>query len=179
MGSKIRGRATALLALAVVSVAAGATGAATASSAAQRFTLSEASTSIGSGHKPVVVHVVAAGPIAGRGSGVIRTIPAGGKVDHITLRLATGSVDLVATDRFAAVQPDLAACKAKLVGRGTFTITGGSGAFRGASGKGTYSRSGTLVGARSASGACLGHSAKPRASYVTLKMSGTAALGGA
>jgi hypothetical protein len=165
--------------LALVLCIAGAFGVAiaTASPAAQRFTLSEADSSIGTGHKPILLRVSASGPISGNGTGVLRTIPAGGNVDHVTVRLAKGSVYLVATDTRAVVHPDLRACKAKLVGRGTFTITGGTGAFRGASGKGTYNRTGTLIGARSASGACLGHKAMPKASYATVTMTGTATVG--
>jgi hypothetical protein len=171
--------ATALLAASLTFAIAASAGTAHTSAAAQRFTFSEADTSIGSGHKPVVVRVTAVGPISGRGTGVIRTIPAGGRVDHVTLRLPRGSVYVVATDSFAAVHPDLRACKASLVGRGTFRIAGGSGAFHGATGKGTYRRRGTLVGARGADGACLGQKAKPKASYVTISMTGTAVAGGA
>ena len=82
---------------------------------------------------------------------------------------------IVATDTFSAVHPDYKACKGNLVGRGVFTITGGTGAYAGVSGKGTYTRKGVLIGARDASGACLPKH-KPKASYVTVKFTGSAAL---
>ena len=173
MGSKL----IAPLALALCLATGFAAALASASPTAQRFTLREADSSIGAVHKPIVVQVSASGPISGSGTGILRTIPAGGNVDHVTVRFAKGSVYLVATDTKAVVHPDLRACKAKLVGRGTFTITGGTGAFRGASGKGTYDRTGVLIGARSASGVCLGQKAKPKASYATVTMIGTASVG--
>jgi hypothetical protein len=163
----------ALVAAVVVAVAA------TAGSSAPRpqtITLSESDSAITAATPPSVgVHVVAAGPISGAGSGQIRTIPKGGKTDHITLHLPKGTVSLVATDTFSAVHPNYAACKANLVGRGVFTISGGTGAFKGVTGKGTYGRKGVLVGARSAAGACL-PKAKPKASYVTVTLKGSAAL---
>jgi hypothetical protein len=161
--------------VAALALAASAFGAAHA--APQRFTISESDSSIAKNHpQPVAVHVRAVGPIAGKGTGVIRTIPAGGKVDHVVLRFPNGTVTLEATDTFAAVHPNYAACKAALVGRGTFSIMSGTGAFAGASGQGTYVRSGTLIGRRSSSGACLPR-ATPKASYVTLKLTGNASLG--
>jgi hypothetical protein len=162
-------------AAAALALAACALGAAHA--APQRFTISEADGSIAASHpQPVGVHVRAVGPIAGKGTGVIRTIPAGGKVDRVLLTLPNGTVSLKATDTFAAVHPNYAACRAALVGRGTFSIIAGTGAFAGATGKGTYVRSGTLIGRRSSSGACL-PKATPKASYVTIQLTGTATLG--
>ena len=150
---------------------------AAAHAAPQRFTISEADNSIAPNHaQPVSVHVRAVGPIAGEGSGVIRTIPAGGKVDRVVLTLPKGTVSLKATDTFAAVHPNYAACKAALVGRGTFSIISGTGAFAGATGNGTYVRSGTLLGRRSSTGTCL-PKATPTASFVTIQLTGTSTLG--
>lgn len=154
---------------------------ATASASAaktQTFTLTNVDPSVTDSTASVALHVHASGPISGTGSAQLRTIPKGGKTDHIAVRLAKGTVQLVATDTFAAVHPNYAKCRANLVGRGVFTIAGGTGAYKGASGKGTYSRSGVMVGARSAAGACLQNRA-PRATYVTLKLTGTSSLPGA
>lgn len=164
---------TALVAVAAIAATAAIAGA----PATQHFILTN-SERVGSGAPSAVVfHVRAAGPIAGKGSGSLRTFPAGGRVDQLTLRFATGTVAIVATDTRSVVRPDMAACKARLSGAGTYRITGGTGSFRGASGTGTYDRTGVLIGARTAAGTCLGQSAKPRASYVTVTMTGTAALG--
>ena len=63
-----------------------------------------------------------------------------------------------------------------MVGRGTFKITGGSGAFRGATGEGTFSRQSTLIGDRLPSGACPGKNTPPKAVYTTSTFIGKAAL---
>lgn len=160
-------------------VVAGASGATRATPAAEHFTLTEADAvkPTHTSNEPVSIHVVATGPISGRGNGTLQTIPAGGNVDHVTLRLAKGSVSLVATETFSAVRPDLRACVGKLTGRGRFRITSGTGAYAGAAGSGTYTRTGILVGRRDANGVCLGRKAPPKASTSTVKMSGTVTLG--
>jgi hypothetical protein len=140
----------------------------------QRFTLT-AKTMHG---KDSPTRVTAAGPINGVGIVQIKSSK-DTRIDHMTLQLANGTVSLVATEKSYEVHPNLRKCLAKTVGRGVFTIDGGTKAFHGASGKGTYERSGILIGARSASGACLGRHAQPAASSVTVVMTGTAALGSA
>jgi hypothetical protein len=65
---------------------------------------------------------------------------------------------------------------ARLVGAGTFTITGGSGAFAGVRGDGTCDRRGGMIGAHNANGTCLGRKTEPKASHVTVVLTGKAAL---
>jgi hypothetical protein len=140
----------------------------------QRFTLT-AKTMHG---KDSPTRVTAAGPIHGVGTVQIKSSK-DTRIDHMTLQLASGTVSLVATEKSYEVHPNLRKCLATTVGHGIFTIDGGTKAFHGASGQGTYKRSGILIGARSASGTCLAKHAPPAASSVTVVMTGKAALGSA
>ena len=140
----------------------------------QRFTLT-AKTVQG---KDSPTRVTATGPIRGAGGVQIKSSP-DTRVDHMTLKLAKGAVFLTATEKSFAVHPNLRKCIATTVGLGIFTIDGGTNAFKGARGHGTYQRSGILIGARRANGACLGRKAPPTATSITVVMTGTAALGSA
>ena len=137
----------------------------------QRFTLT-AKTVDG---KDSPTRVTAAGPIHGVGTVQIKSSK-DTRVDHMTLQLADGTVRLVAIETSYAVHPNLRKCLATTVGHGIFTIEGGTNAFRGASGHGTYERSGVLIGARSANGTCLARKAQPTSTSTTVVMTGKAAL---
>jgi hypothetical protein len=50
--------------------------------------------------------------------------------------------------------PDQATCTASRHGRGTFTITGGSGIYRGIAGGGHYLETGAAIGVRAPGGGC-------------------------
>jgi hypothetical protein len=151
--------------IALVAVASGATG---RNAAAERLVVT------GDSAKPSsTIHVRAGGPISGRGT---VTIKSSGRVDHTTLHLPKGTVRLNAIEQSFVVHPDPTKCLAVSTGRGTFKIIGGTKAFRGVSGHGTYRRRTTIVGARSAGGACLGNSAPPSAEKTKTTMTGTASL---
>jgi len=99
------------------------------------------------------------------------------RIDHMTLRLAKGDVFLVAVEKAYAVHSDPAKCRATALGRGTFTITGGTRSFAGARGAGTYIRNGVLYGTRTAEGACLGQKGPIAKSSVRVTMAGAVSLG--
>jgi hypothetical protein len=127
-------------------------------------------------NKPV--HVVASGPISGTATETqTEKNTATGQINYATLHFANGTVRFKAPEAFAWL-PNLKTCSAIAKGGGTFTITGGTGAFKRATGKGTFTDRGTLLGARSASGQCLGPKthAPPKRITLTITMTGNAAV---
>jgi hypothetical protein len=138
--------------------------------AKQRFTMS--SRTIHGVDKPT--HVRANGPI--RGTGPVQVPAAAGRVNRFRFKLARGSVVVVARERSSASHPDLTRCIDIETGRGRFTVTGGTRAFRHATGKGTYTRRTTITGARDSSGKCLGQQATPIAIKTITRMTGKSAL---
>jgi hypothetical protein len=122
------------------------------------------------------VAVEATGPIHGLGSETqTETSTPTGQINHVTLHPPGGVVRLTAPERFTW-QANLRACAAQARGGGTFTITGGSGKYTHATGKGTFTDTGVLIGARDRNGTCLGEKAQPRAIYVDVTLTGTANL---
>jgi len=123
------------------------------------------------------VHVVASGPISGTGTETqTEKNTAAGQTNYVTLHFPNGTVHLKAPEKFAWL-PNLKTCSATAKGGGTFTITGGTGAFKRATGSGTFTDRGTLLGARSASGQCLGPKSHepPKRIALTITLTGTAA----
>lgn len=127
----------------------------------QRFTLSFLT--VGGTDEPV--YVSARGPISGVGTvtQTERETPEG-QVNYVTLRLQDGTVRLVARERYG-VRLNRRACTGTPWGDGTFEITGGTRAYRGASGQGTLSVGGLVMAQRTATGRCLGERT-PRARTV-------------
>lgn len=119
------------------------------------------------------IRVVGTGPIRGRGVAVDAEAA---KVGHLTIRLAKGTVRITDRETGIAAHPDPQACKAALVAHGRYAIVGGTGAYAGATGVGTFVRHQQILGARSASGSCLGRNAPPAAVYSVVQMTGTASL---
>ena len=138
--------------------------------AAQHFTMS--SRTVHGVDKPTRVR--ATGPI--RGAGPVKVPATAGRVNRFTFQLARGSVIAVAREHSSASHPDLTRCIDIETGRGHFKITGGTRAFRHATGKGTYTRRTTITGARDSSGKCLGQQATPIAIKTVTRMTGQAAL---
>jgi hypothetical protein len=169
----LRGTAIALAGLVgvIALVAASASGASGTKKGVEHFTFTDKTI----GQKPGPVRVVATGPIHGAGTVQLKS-SANNRVDHDTLRLARGSIHLVATEKSFAVHPNLPKCTATTIGHGVFTVTGGTGAFRGVRGHGTYHRRTILTGARDASGKCLGNSAPPSAVKDNVVLTGKVSL---
>lgn len=156
---------------AVAAVAAVVSASALAGAAKQQFTISSTSTASRSGP----THVVATGPIDGRGSVAVRSSD-NSRVDHMTLRLAGGAVFLTAVEKAYSVRPDPAKCLATAVGNGRFDVTGGTGRYADAHGSGTYVRHGVLYGARNAAGVCLSRKAPIARTTTRVVMTGSVAL---
>ncbi len=160
------------LAAPIMLVTAVASGAANAKALPQRFTLFSANV----GGKDVPMAVEAAGRIKGIGTETqTEKDTSGGQINYATLHFARGTLRLVAPEQFDW-KANLRTCSATASGGGTFTIEGGTGAYRGVTGKGTFTAHGILIGARSRSGKCLGEKAPPAANYVTVTLVGTVAL---
>jgi hypothetical protein len=161
-----------MVAAAIVLGQTAASDASTARLEAQRFTLFSANVR----GKDVQVAVEADGPISGIASETQtdKDTP-GGQINYVTLRFANGTVKLAAPETFNW-KINGRACTAIASGSGTFRITGGTGAYNRAHGKGTLTTHGIAVGARDSKGACL-RKAQPTVNYVTTSLVGTAGLG--
>lgn len=119
--------------------------------------------------------VTAAGPIHGQGSIVdtpIRETPHG-VILRSVMTLPDGSVTLRADEEYS-VKMDERTCTATNIGRGTWRVVSGTGAYEHTTGKGTFVRSTFIVGAFGDDGACLGRSAMPTAETGTLVLTGSA-----
>jgi hypothetical protein len=138
---------------------------------AQRFTLYTANTH--GSDLPVAVRATGTIDAVGTETQTDTAMP-GGQVNRVTLHFPKGTIRLVAPERFAW-KPDYPSCSAIATGGGTFTITGGTGAYRNATGKGTFTSHGVALGAHSKDGACLAK-AQPAANYVVVTMIGTVSM---
>jgi hypothetical protein len=164
-----RTRPLALLAVSCAALTAATAGGATGTN--QHITLS--SVTVHGADK--AMHAVATGRIHAAGSFTGSDTQEPGR-DLITLRFRNGTVTLSGNEQSTKMTPDLRSCTAKGIGRGTFAITGGTGAYDGISGSGTYTRHTSIVGARSAAGACLGEKAQPKLIRYRATHVGTIAL---
>lgn len=96
--------------------------------------------------------VVASGPI----SGVGKDVSIGGGDTHAFV-FPQGRVFTVATFTSETPTDDPLTCVQTDVFGGTFLITGGTGAFAGATGSGTFTGDGTIVTSRRHNGGCSQH----------------------
>jgi hypothetical protein len=133
-----------------------------------------------SGHggvdNPTMVN--ASGPVSGIGYATqvdTGEAPDGG-TGVVTLHFAHG--DLVADFNEFNFQMKFnpMACAAGTTSQGTMTVTGGTGAYAGASGALTFTTSGQIVGERGARGECLAMQAPPKFDNVLLVAVGTVSL---
>lgn len=122
------------------------------------------------------MRAVATGRIHATGSFSGRDTRKSGR-DLITLRFRNGTITLNGNEQSTKMTPNLRSCTAQGVGRGTYTITGGTGAYRHISGSGTYTRHTSIIGARSSTGACLARGATPKLITYRATLIGTIALG--
>jgi hypothetical protein len=122
------------------------------------------------------IRISAVGPITG--SGVLtqteEETPTG-EVVHFTWRFRDGTVTGDAVEDYE-IAFDPVACTAKATSTGSWTLTGGTGRYAGASGAGTFGGHATLVGSRDARGRCLGPdtNVEPKVAIAVLKGTGEA-----
>lgn len=119
--------------------------------------------------------VAATGPVQGSGTETQtdQDIP-GGEAVTFTWHFAGGTVSGEAVESYSFA-PDLTSCTAKSASTGTWRITGGTGAYAGAAGSGTFTSRGSFTGARDPNGAC-DPAAAPKTSVSTVRGAGTAAV---
>jgi hypothetical protein len=121
--------------------------------------------------------VVALGPIHGSGLETqVEQDTETGAIVHSIWHFAHGTVTSDAVENYS-LDFDPTTCTARAIGTGTWTITGGTGAYAGARGHGTFTDRGVLVGARDGHGQCQGPDSNvpPRITVSILFGAGTAA----
>ena len=129
--------------------------------------------SVTAGGKERPISVYASGAIDGEGAFSERSL--GGDIHRVTLRFPRGTVTLTLRETLTW-EPDLVGCVARAGGHSTWKITGGTGAYRGATGSGTYRDYGVLLGRRDPRGRCLGEKAMPTYVHVGAEFVGTLRL---
>jgi hypothetical protein len=97
--------------------------------------------------------VVAHGPITGVGEA--RVTSASGSTFTSTYEFDEGAVFVEVTPFDGSFEPNLKSCTARVTTASEVEITGGTGSFEGASGAGTASSRGLLIGQRGPQGECL------------------------
>jgi hypothetical protein len=137
----------------------------------QRFAMP--SVTVGTHDRPA--RVIAAGPIQGRGTVAEKVVKqtSTGAVLLTTFTFANGSVRLRVNDS-DTMKVDLHSCTATGLGKGTWRIVSGTGAYRNATGSGTFVRRTFIVGAFDSHAQCLGRSATPTAVTGNVVADGTA-----
>ncbi len=159
---------------AILACLAAAGGASAAGPRPQTFTFSLLT--IGTVDEPV--YVAAHGAIDGVGTEMQRSKEIkGGELVHVTLHFADGTLRFTAIDH-NGFRLHMNTCTATTHGGGKWTVTGGTGAYTGASGGGRFTEPGTVFAQRSTSGACRGDKTPPNEtiSYLTAKLRGTVTL---
>jgi hypothetical protein len=137
----------------------------------QRFTM----TFVSVGGKDRPIRAVAAGPIRGTGTMTQRLVKETphGEVLAATIKLPDGKVRLRVHDH-ESMRLDLRSCTAQELGHGTWKSVSGTGAYRTASGSGTFVRRGLIIGAFDQDARCLGQAAAPAVETGTVVTDGTA-----
>lgn len=120
----------------------------------------------------------AAGPIRGHG-----TVTEGERVNTpdgprgtLTLHFDDGTVSVSFVERDFHQNFDPQACAAAPTALVTLSITGGTGAYTGASGQLEATREGRIIGARGENGECIGRSAPPKVVVMRVDAVGTASI---
>jgi hypothetical protein len=166
-------RINAGLAIMIVALGIAAAAASAAQSGKQRITATFLT--IGRSDKPT--HVIARGPINGIGEATqTEKQTKSGQINYVTLHFEKGTVRMVAKEPRFGWKLDPRTCTGSAYGSGTFTITGGTGAYKHATGNGTFSTTGTAIVQRSPRGKCRGDKT-PQADtvfYVKISMTGIA-----
>ena len=123
-------------------------------------------------------YVSATGPIRGSGVETQTGIDTpDGQAVQFTWHFRAGTVTGIAHEDYA-LDFDPTSCTAKATGTGTWTITGGTGAYAGATGSGAFTYRGTLVGARDRHRVCQGPDSDvaPKLSAGVLRGTGSASV---
>ncbi|MCA1695437.1 MAG: hypothetical protein LC749_12280, partial [Actinobacteria bacterium] len=97
--------------------------------------------------------------------------PDGSETDTDLITFPRGTITIVDTDPADIFHFDPVSCTARLFGSGPFKVAGGTGAYAGARGSGTFSANGVVVFSRTPSGC----SAEPR-SFVAVVTATTKSL---
>lgn len=122
--------------------------------------------------------LVATGPVSGVGTDTVlgHTDNADGTfTDTDRFDLPTGQVFL--SDTYTVeITTEAGSCSSIIDVHGTWTVTGGNGAFTGVTGGGTFIAAGVFVAGRDSSGQCLGFDAPPRAYAEVVRGTGTTHL---
>jgi hypothetical protein len=129
----------------------------------------------GDPHSGAIGRVVATGVINSRGTD--ETIastpnPDGTSTDTDLITLRGGTVTIDNTDMLAEFTLDPASCVARLRGGGPYSVDGGTGAYTGASGGGTFTATGAIVFKRSGA-TCTD---EPQLFFVLVTASGTISI---
>ena len=115
--------------------------------------------------------VIASGVVSGVGTDL--TIaqdphPDGSETDTDRIALPGGTITILDTDPAGIFHFNPVTCVATLAGTGPYTIIGGTGAYAGASGQGTFTARGLVVFDRTAGGC----SEEPRSFFASVTLSG-------
>ena len=151
-----------------------ATGASAAGPRPQTFTF--ALVSIAGIDEPV--YVAAHGAIDGVGTETQSSKEIqGGELVYVTLHFAAGTLRFTAIDH-NGFRLHMNTCTATTHGSGTWTVTGGTGAYAGATGGGHFTEPGTVLAQRAPDGTCRGDRTPPNqtVSYLTAKLRGVLTL---
>jgi hypothetical protein len=153
---------------------AGASGASAAGARPQTFTF--ALVSIAGIDKPV--YVAAHGAIDGFGTETQTSKERKGvDIVDVTLHFADGTLRFTALDH-NGFRLHMNTCTATTHGSGPWTVTGGTGAYAGATGGGHFTEPGTVFAQRSSNGTCRADRTPPNqtVSYLTAKLRGVLTL---
>jgi hypothetical protein len=102
------------------------------------------------------VTAIGTGPVSGAATETqTMTSTAAGGIIKAVFHFAKGDFRVTFTET-DTVTPDMTKCLATLVGTGTWVVTGGTGLNSRATGHGTFTNNGLIVGPRDATGACAG-----------------------
>ena len=102
--------------------------------------------------QPAFSRVVASGVVNGVGTDVFRPSGEGGPNSYSTYVFRAGTLSITTTATAFDVRPLGSSCVATFTATGTWEVTGGTGAYQGATGHGTLTVRGTMASARTPDG---------------------------
>ena len=102
--------------------------------------------------QPAFSRVVASGVVNGVGTDVFRPSDEGDPSSYSTYVFRAGTLSITTTPTSFDVRPLGSSCVATFTATGTWEITGGTGAYQGATGQGTLTVRGTMASPRTPDG---------------------------